>query len=620
MTVNVSSDDNLIDYYKRELRYLRHQGADFAKKYPKIAGRLAFNGHESPDPQVERLLESFSFQTARIQKSLDSEAPHVSASLLGLLYPQLLQPIPPASVAQFQPDPDQKSLQTGVTIPHHTEVMAHVKQNNRQELCRFRTAYPVELWPLKVEEAVFEPTRKYTNSRMFRQMPAVSGVLRIRLRVLGEANRKSVQHLSRLRFFLSGETAEAIQLYELIMGNHCGVVQQSESMSSPRFLGADAIKTVGFEADEALFPYPDNAHIAYRLLQEYFAFPEKFFFFDVDQIQCKQAESYIDLLILLKKTPPLELEIGPKSFALGCTPIVNLFERVSEPISIDHRREEYPLIVDARREEFTEIHSILSVSDSSSSNMPQNAEVVAPFFSFHAREAKKGQQTFWNARRVSAIRPDIVGSSLLLSFLDLDLNPSQAYQDKVLFARTLCTNRNLAESIPPDTKMQIEEEWPVLGIQCLLRPSTALNPPVDGPYLWDLIAQLSVGHLSLYHNTRGADALRGLLRTYSFIGGGSNSKWLDGLEALQSRSVMRRFASLGKGRAWKGHCQGTEITLILDREAFEGHSAFLLASVLNSFFALTTTSNSFTQLVLKEAQEDEPWHIWKPLMGRRCLV
>ena len=33
-------DDKLLDYYERELTFVREMGAEFAAKYPKIAGRL----------------------------------------------------------------------------------------------------------------------------------------------------------------------------------------------------------------------------------------------------------------------------------------------------------------------------------------------------------------------------------------------------------------------------------------------------------------------------------------------------------------------------------------------------------------------------------------------------
>jgi type VI secretion system protein ImpG len=102
----VDERDDFLPYYLDELAYLRRMGREFARTYPKIAARLELAGGLSTDPHVERLIESFAFLTARLERRLDLELPEIGASLLGVLYPNLVNPVPPLAIARFQVDPD----------------------------------------------------------------------------------------------------------------------------------------------------------------------------------------------------------------------------------------------------------------------------------------------------------------------------------------------------------------------------------------------------------------------------------------------------------------------------------------------------------------------------------
>src|SRR5207237_9861614 len=83
-------DRRLLSYYNRELAHLREMGAEFAREFPKIAGRLALEDFSCADPYVERLLEGFAFLTSRVQLKLDAEFPRFTQSLLETLYPHYL--------------------------------------------------------------------------------------------------------------------------------------------------------------------------------------------------------------------------------------------------------------------------------------------------------------------------------------------------------------------------------------------------------------------------------------------------------------------------------------------------------------------------------------------------
>ena len=89
---------------------------------------------------------------------------------------------------------------------------------------------------------------------------------------------------------------------------------------------------VGFDDEEALLPLEDGVHPACRLLVEYFAFPEKFAFFDLPFEPPADTGERIDLLIGLDAAPSGRLTLQAHDFALGCTPALNLFARTSEPL------------------------------------------------------------------------------------------------------------------------------------------------------------------------------------------------------------------------------------------------------------------------------------------------
>jgi type VI secretion system protein ImpG len=44
--------EDLLNYYERELTYIRQMGAEWAKKYPKLAGRLMLEPDRCEDPHV----------------------------------------------------------------------------------------------------------------------------------------------------------------------------------------------------------------------------------------------------------------------------------------------------------------------------------------------------------------------------------------------------------------------------------------------------------------------------------------------------------------------------------------------------------------------------------------
>jgi type VI secretion system protein ImpG len=579
----------LLQYYKRELGYLREQGANFARRYPKVASNLALHGAESLDPHTERLIESVAFLAARVHQDLDREFPQIAAALLDNLCPSLIQPVPSMTVAEFQLDPSQGKVTAGFRIPAHTGLYASAS-NGLQ--CRFRTAWETVLWPVTLVRAVVEN----------------GASLRLTFECRADTDFAELE-MERLRIHLQGDWMTTMPLYDFLVSDLVSASIQPEG-GVARPLPPASWREVGYAEGENVLPQPPNAHPAYGLMQEYFSFPRKFHFFDlgnirIDTVKCRR----FDVTLNFEQAPRGLGHIDEDNFRLDCTPVVNLFPKTSEPIVVDHRHYEYLLVADRQREATTEVHSIVSVTASD-----PNAErpVLVPSFAALGHIGSDDQTRFWSARREHSLRKDISGTDVFLSFVDR-ANTAKAPAEPVIFANLLCTNRRLAEQVPIGARMVAEGVSKTATVKCLYEPTSQRNPPLGSETLWRLVSLLTLNHQSLVDGSTGKDQLREMLMLFA-SDSTRDQEQIRGIKDLQARSVTGRV-----GRdAWRGYCRGTEVTLAFDEEAFVGGSQLMMSAVLARFFAMYTSINSFVQLGVNRG--DEVWKQWEPMSGRQLVL
>lgn len=582
--------NDLLQYYKRELVYLRDQGSNFAKRYPKVASMLALHGTESLDPHTERLIESVAFLAARVHQDLDREFPQVAAALLDNLCPSLIQPVPSMTVAEFGLDPSQGKVTAGFRIPQHTALYASA--SNGQQ-CRFRTAWNTVLWPVKLVKAVLEGS---------------GSTLRMTFECGAETDFAELE-MDSLRIHLQGDWMTTMPLYEFLVAD---VVEASITPEGgvPRMLPDASWREVGYAEGENVLPLPANAQPAYGLMQEYFAFPRKFHFFDLHNIRAHAGKcTRFDLAITFDQPARGLGNITADNFRLGCTPVVNLFPKTSEPILVDHRHYEYLLVADRQRESTTEVHSIVSVTASD-----PNAErpVIVPSFSALGHIRSNASTSFWSSRREHSLRKDISGTDVFLSFVD-QANTLKTPADPVVFANLLCTNRRLAEQVPIGARMVAEGVSKTATVRCLYEPTSQRNPPLGSETLWRLVSLLTLNHQSLVDGSTGKDQLREMLTLFASDSTRDHEQ-IRGIKGLQARSVTGRIGH----DAWRGYCRGTEVLLEFDEEAFVGGSQLLMSAVLARFFAMYTSVNSFVQLGVRRG--DEVWKQWEPMSGRQLVL
>ena len=600
-------DDEFLSCYERELTFVREMGREFARKYPKIAGRLLLEADKCEDPHTERLIEAFAFLSARIHRKIDDDFPEITQSLLNILYPHYTNPIPSLSVVRF--DPAVKNIPAGGyrierDVPLFSKPVEGIP-------CQFSTTSPVTLWPIEVVSATLtEPKRLVRDAQQ---------AIVVRLKAHNNTTFSQLD-CKNLRFYLNGQRQHMFHLYELLLNNVCRVECEAvESTGAPEIirLNTDAIQAAGFDRDEGLLPCQGRSFPGYLMLFEYFCFPEKFLFFDLtglDRLRQTAFGDTMDIWIYLDRPAKGTFLVNEQTFCLYATPIVNLFKRIAEPIRMEHQKTEYMLIPDLRRIEATEVFSIDRVAATSFSTAEKLAE-YKPFYSIrhHLDEEEEFTEgAFWQMQRRFSGRKGDNGTDVFLSFSDL------LYQHTELDAETItvkitCTNRDLPARLPfgdRDGDFEMEVAAPVARICCLVKPTPARRSALGGALQWRLISHLSLNYLSIVEG--GEDALREILKLYDFDNSPATRQQINGIVALESRHVTRRV----------GHsfCRGMETTITFDEDKFSGAGVYLFASVLERFLGQYVSINSFSQLTIKTLQQKERLTQWPPRNGKRILL
>lgn len=611
--------DDLLHYYERELTYLRRMGAEFAQRYPKVAGRLQLEPHKCEDPHVERMLEAFAFLAARVHLKMDDDFPEISESLLSVVYPQHVRPIPSMSLVELRLDPDQRKLTTGYRLKRETLLYSRPVDG---VACKFRTSYDTTLWPLSVVSAQWlTPDRLRPPVRVG---DAVA-VVRLELRCFPDVTFSKLD-LDTLRVHLAGEGTLVSALYELLL-NNCRtiIVRELGDGVSPKTitLPASSVRPVGFAPDEGVLPYPGRSFLGYRLLQEYFAFPEKYHFLDVggfDQLREAGMGRSVELLFAISPfqradwKPMLEAGIHASTFRTGCTPVINLFPQVSEPILLTQKRHEYQLVPDARRRLTTDVYSIDDVVGISS----ESGETVrfAPFYAHRHGASETANGVFWLAkRRLSGWRTD-GATDAFLSFVDLRGRTAHPELDTVT-ARLTCFNGDLPARLPFGNErgdFEVDGGGPFGGVTALVKPTPVVQAPLGGPQLWRLISLLSLNYLSLVDG--GTEPLREILRLHDFAGSPSAAKQIAGVLGVRSAPTFARIVT----EHGLSFARGRRVELELDEEQFTGAGVYLFASVLDHFLGLYSSINSLSVLAARTPQRKGVVREWPPRSGWKPLL
>ncbi|ALM53990.1 type VI secretion system baseplate subunit TssF [Halomonas huangheensis] len=609
--------DDLLPYYEKELSHLRFLGREFAREYPKVAARLQLEEDNSADPHTERLIEAFAFLSARVHKKLDDDLPEIVESFLEVLYPHYLRPTPSLSIAQFDLG-DSSTLDSRYHLPRHTELFSRAVGGTT---CRFRTCYDVTVWPVRVDNARFSLLERSAFNGRDRDSVAR---LDLNLSSLAEQSIAPLE-IDQLRFFLDGEGALMHPLHELLFNNlsRISVSFDEEGQRSEVNLPLACVQPVGFDPDEGLIDYSERSFLGYRLLHEYFVFPEKFMFVDLrglDRVLARVEGTQFQLHFHFadyssnERLSRLAQNLGRNHFRLGCTPVINLFRRLAEPIKLTHTQHEYPVVADVRHPYGVEIVSIDQVKRVKKTAQRDEVTVCHPFFEPRWHDQRHGN-SHWLARRVPSERRQDVGTEMQLRLVDRELTRVEASSD-VLSLQLTCSNRDLPQQLNfghPQGDFTLPREQVVKAIRCLRKPTTAVRPPLGKGLIWRLISHLSLNHLSMV--SRGREALLEMLALYNYRDTEAARRQIKGITAIDSEPTMTRI-----GHPRPAFVRGLGITLELDEQQFIGSGIYLFGMVLDHFLAQYCSINSFTQLTLRSRQREKDVVTWPPRTGTQSLV
>jgi type VI secretion system protein ImpG len=623
-------DPRLLDYYNRELAYVREQGGEFAEQFPKVAGRLGMRGIEVADPYVERLLEGFAFMSARIQLKMDAEFPRFSQRILDLVYPGYLAPTPAMAVARFEPSKSEGGSPDGYVLPRHSRLRGRLSAHE-QTACEFRTAHDLTLWPLRLAEARLTAAPPDLPVNKFRWGEPVRGALRLVFETTGQIEVSALK-LDCLPLFITGTSDTASKLQELIHTQCLGLLVHAGRLPIRELIPfqADALAPEGFATEQAMLPLDSRAFDGYRLLHEYFAFPERYRFFSINGLQRALpliAGTRFEVVVLLKAgNVALEAVVAANNLLLHCAPVVNLFPRTSDRIPVSANRFEYHAVVDRGRPLDFEIHSITRVTGHHSDS---DREVVFQPFYAAADTDRRGSGAYFSVRREPRLlseksrrhgpRTGYIGSECFLSLVDANEAPYSAELRQVT-VEALCTNRDLSLLAPTGnagSDLTLQASAPVESIRFVAGPTRPTPALAEREITWRLISHLSLNYLTLTDDDpeQGAAALRELLGLYARLGAADAEAQIGAIQKLSVTEVNRRVP--GRGPIVFG--RGVQLDLLVDEIPLAGVSPWLLGAVLEQFFARHVGLNSFTEFALRSTQRGQVAR-WHPRIGRRPSV
>lgn len=616
--------------YNTELSHIRQMAGEFAREYPKIASRLALDKDAKeicPDPFVERLLEGFAYLTSRVQVKLDAEFPRLTQALLETVYPQYLAPTPSMAVLRFVPDFKNKGLATGFTIDRGTTLRTFSSRSDHSP-CTYRTAHAVRLWPLRLRQANY-----LDRSLLSLELPPEAkreAAIRMIFETTADLTVSEIE-LDRLTFFLRGADSLPASVMEHLFSSCRSIWARDpdDPEAGWRPIPLHELQPVGLANDESLLPHDPRTFEGFRLLMEYFAFPQRFLFFRVaglrEVIRHFRGKRLELAFSLSDADPKLSSRMNASMFELYCTPVVNLFEKRTDRIPLSSRFAEYHVVVDRSRPLDYEVYSVRSVSG-------YGAQVgeEQPFHPFYMAGDLHGGQTsyytlFRRARTLTERERQFgrlssyVGSEVFISVVDTQAAPV-APELEQLGLRVLCTNRHLPLRLTHadrDAEFAVEFNGPVVAVDCLSGPTVPKPSYAVGEISWRLISQLSLNYFSITDASArdGGVALREVLKLYVNPNDRSASQQIDGIVSVETASILRRITTPGIitfGR-------GIEVKVTLDEEAFAGTGVFLLGMVLEQFFAKHVAINSFTETVIHTKQRGEVIR-WPARTGRKRIL
>lgn len=612
---------DLLPHYERELAFLRSHAEEFGRRYPRVAGRLAVTGEVLQDPHVERMIQAFALLSSRIHKRLDDDFPMFAESFLDLLYPHYLRPLPSSAIACFDIGSGASQLSRAALIPVGTPL--HTRPL-RGVTCRFRTTSTAQLLPVRVASVGFRGTASApAGTDVPRQATAT---LSVQLELTSPQASWATLGVDHIRLYVDGDTSLVTALRESLVSRVLATMVQTSQVGAWSVDTRALPRLVGLDDADALVDFDARSHTAYRLLTEYFAFPEKFNFIDLPLPEAARRAAgrtlglHLSLGGLRSESDDARLleVVSASNLVTGCTPVTNLFATRADPIRITQASTMHPVLPDGRRAFGHEVFAIDRVYRVHQTAAGETIQTFKPFYSLQHDDLLVGGEAvgrYWFSHRKTSDGQS-PGYETEIGLVDLDFDPSLPQTD-TLSIDVRATNRDLPSQMSignPGGDLFAEGGGAWREIRLLRKPTPPFRFDTGKGLLWRLISQLSLNHLSLTGS--GVDALKEMLRLYDLPRSTVNRRLLDGMIAVDYKPAQAFL----DGEPFATLVRGTEIRLTVDEQSFVGTGLHLFAQVLDRFFALYVHINSFTQLKLVSSRSGEVLVVCPRRSGEEALL
>ncbi|HEX7936410.1 MAG TPA: type VI secretion system baseplate subunit TssF [Paraburkholderia sp.] len=491
-------DPRLLEFYTRELRYLRALAAEFGAGHQKIARRLGMQAGEIGDPYVERLVQSAAAVNARAQMRFDDEFPRLTQALLASVYPNYLSPTPSIAVARFYPGGRVGDLVSGHRIARGT-LAASSLPDGEKTACQFRICHDVTLYPLVIEYGKLGgiPPDVHGMDRFVPPHRRVRGALRLRIRTTGGVPVGRLQGLDRLPVYLAGDAKIASHLHELIHTAAVATVvgepgRFSEAGYAFHVTTSNAVVQEGIGPEESVLPLASQKFLGHNLVHEYFACPERFYFFTLTGLAAGLRNingCEAEIVILLDRAAgELVDRVDASMFALFCAPVINLFPLRTDSVPIRDGMADIHLVPVGKAPLDFEVHSVGlargQVSEESEmlefrplhEALLHNEDGHARYFS-----VRREQRLATAQRRRYGTHSTYVSTESFMSLVGPGGEPYDHEGDGEIHFISVdawVTNRDLPGLLRCDgvRDLHMRQSAPVAGIG-LIRPPTRPKPP-----------------------------------------------------------------------------------------------------------------------------------------------
>lgn len=611
-----SNLDRLNSYYRSELDSLRSAGRDFAQAYPNVASELSLSEGEARDPHVEHLVQSFAWMMGRLRMQMEAETRKLPAMLLEELAPNFIEARPSMAIVECDVDGAGTDFSSGFVLGAGlglAPIGTAVSENYTARLSKLRLSVPyeVQLWPFKVIDVVNNPEKE--TEELSRYYTRFQSSIKLTLQASEGSSLDTLRFDAPLRFYIDVDQNQSDRFYDLLASKVIGVAVSDSGGRIVKYLGKDNFSMCGFDDAEQMFGLCGDGELGLSVVEDFFAFPEKFSFFQVLGLADLDLGSFIsdgaaqiNIHLILDDVLPSTIGLRRDAIKLNCFPVTNIFKKTSDPVVVHEKNYRYRLSADRANERDVEIQKIVKVYGIDRSGIRHN---IKPYFSTQHPDAL-GDGLYWVTQKEESQRRKAPGSDVWISVFsrdDIDLNGLS------LYAETKCNNRQLCAGLEANHLLAVLGTAPVQNCRLLTRPTRYCIAELDETSQWKMLAALSRHHVSLSSPDTAKDAL---MMTLSLCAPTDNEVAQRLLDSIESVTAHEEPVASRQG-GWRGYHHGTRYTITLNDRMFQG-KALLFGRVILHFLSLFSHVNSFSSLDLYLG--DRRVGQWSPTTGHKMLA